>query len=71
MHLLEPKFTFSELCVELMLSQHFHHHLQMLYMLFLGPRIDQDIVDEHDDELVQIFLEHSVHQVHEGSWSIG
>ncbi|MFS7956866.1 hypothetical protein Hanom_Chr07g00659641 [Helianthus anomalus] len=37
----------------------------MLLVFLLALRIDQDVVDENYNELVQIRLAHSIHQVHE------
>jgi hypothetical protein len=40
-------------------------------MLFLGSRINQNIVNEHKVELVQILDKNVVHQTHKGGWCIG
>jgi hypothetical protein len=39
--------------------------------LFLVLRIDQYVINEDDDELVQLFHEYRVHQVHEVSGGVG
>ena len=38
---------------------------QVFLVLFLRVGVDQDVINEHNDELVSIILEHSVHHVHE------
>ncbi|MFS8020003.1 hypothetical protein Hanom_Chr15g01410471 [Helianthus anomalus] len=42
----------------------------MLLVFLLALRIDQDIVDEHNNELIQVRLAHSVHVIHEDRWCI-
>ncbi|MFS7902856.1 hypothetical protein Hanom_Chr01g00016251 [Helianthus anomalus] len=42
----------------------------MLLVFLLTLRIDQDIVDEHNNELIQVRLAHSVHEIHEDRWCI-
>ena len=39
-------------------------------MLLRRPRVDQDIVNEYLDELVQVLVEHPVHQTHEHPWGV-
>ena len=40
-------------------------------MLLSIRRVNQDIINKYNDELVQEWLEHSIHEVHEGCWGIG
>jgi hypothetical protein len=47
------------------------HNAEMLFMLFLVLRIDQDVVNEDHDKLVQLCHEYRVHQVHEVGMGIG
>ena len=42
----------------------------MLRMFFLILGIKQDIIDEYHHELIQVFMEYTIHQIHEYSWSI-
>ena len=37
----------------------------MISVLFLAPRVDEYIVNEDDDELIQVWTTHPIHQVHE------
>jgi hypothetical protein len=43
----------------------------MLCVLFLGLRIDQDIVDEDHHKLVKELHEHLIHEIHEIGRGIG
>jgi hypothetical protein len=54
-----------------MITQSLKHNAEMLFMLFLTFRKDQDVVYEDHDKLVQLFHENSVHQVHEVSGGVG
>jgi len=40
-------------------------------MLSVALGIFQDIIDEYNDELIQIWRENSVHQIHKDCWGIG
>ena len=57
--------TLAKLCIQLMLSQPRQDNSQMLCMICLILRVNQDIIDKHDNELVKLGPEHRIHQVHE------
>jgi hypothetical protein len=42
----------------------------MSLMFFFCLRVYQDVVNEHNHEFVQIFSEHLVHQIHEGTGAL-
>ncbi|KAJ0555862.1 hypothetical protein HanIR_Chr07g0307031 [Helianthus annuus] len=42
----------------------------MLFGLILRLRIDQNIVDEYNHELVEVRLTNFVHQIHKNSWRV-
>jgi hypothetical protein len=54
-----------------MIMQSLKHNAEMLFMLFLTPRKDRDVVNEDNNKLVQLFHENKVHQVHKMSGGIG
>jgi hypothetical protein len=54
-----------------MITQSLKYNAEMLLMLFLTLRKDQDVVNEDHDKLVQLFHENRVHQLHEVSGGIG
>jgi hypothetical protein len=54
-----------------MITQSPKYNAEMLFMLFLTLRKDQDVINEDHDKLVQLFHENRVHQVHEVSGGIG
>jgi hypothetical protein len=62
---LQPESTLAELGIELMVSKSLQNNSEMLCMLLLALRIDQDVINEDHDKLVQLRHEHGVHQVHE------
>ncbi|MFS7995869.1 hypothetical protein Hanom_Chr12g01123131 [Helianthus anomalus] len=61
----KPEVALRKLRIQLFLPKEFQNKSQMLFMLLLTLRIDQDVVDEYYNELVQIRLAYSVHQIHE------
>jgi hypothetical protein len=61
----------AELHIELVITQSLKHNTKMLFMFFLALRKDQDVVNKDHDNLVQLFHENIVHQVHEVSGGIG
>ncbi len=54
-----------------MITQSLKHDVQMLSMFVFILGIDQNIINENDHELVQLWHEYGVHQVHEISQGIG
>jgi hypothetical protein len=67
----QPDVTLAKLRIRLMIMQLRKHTAEMLFMLFLTLRKDQDVVNEDHDKLVHLFHENRVHQVHEVSGGIG
>jgi hypothetical protein len=43
----------------------------MFCVLFLGLRIDQDVIDENHHELVEELHEYLIHEIHEIGGGIG
>ena len=43
----------------------------MLFMLLFGLGVDENVVDEHNDKLVQKVHEDLIHEIHEISGGIG
>lgn len=43
----------------------------MMEMVFRGFGVNEDVINVHDDKLVQKWREHIIHQVHEGGWGVG
>jgi hypothetical protein len=48
----EPKFTFTELGIELVLSKLFHYQTKMFFMFFIALRINQYVINKDYDKLV-------------------
>jgi hypothetical protein len=66
----QPEFALAELRIKLMIMQLLKHNAEMLFMLFLTLRKDQDVINEDHDKLVPLFHENRVHQVHEVSGAL-
>ncbi|MFS7981277.1 hypothetical protein Hanom_Chr10g00949091 [Helianthus anomalus] len=60
----KPEVTFRELGVQLFIAKEFENKRQVLFMLLLTFRVDQNVVDKHNYELVEVRLAHSVHEIH-------
>jgi hypothetical protein len=54
-----------------MITESLKYNAEMLFMLFLTLRKDQDVINEDNDKLVQLFYKNRVHQLHEVSGGIG
>jgi hypothetical protein len=54
-----------------MIPQSLKHSAEMLFMLFLALRIDQDVINEDHDKLVHLCHEYRVHHIHEVCGDIG
>jgi hypothetical protein len=48
----QPELALAELRIQLMITQSLKHNAEMLFMLFLTFRKDQDVVYEDHDKLV-------------------
>ena len=42
----------------------------MLFMFFLGLRVDEDVINEYYDKRIKVFTKYLVHEVHKCSWCI-
>jgi len=52
------------LSMKLFLLESLQYYPQVFRMLSVALEIYQDIVDEYNDKLIQIWQENSVHQIH-------
>src|SRR3954470_23405833 len=43
----------------------------MFFMCCFNRRVDEDVVDEHENKLVKIRSENAIHQIHEEGWCVG
>ena len=53
-----------------MLAEFLQHKPQVLLMFFIGLGVDEDVINKHDDELIQVLHENQIHEVHEVYWCI-
>jgi len=42
----------------------------MINMFFLILKIYQDLINEYNNKIFQIRMQHTIHEAHKGSWSI-
>jgi hypothetical protein len=70
-HFIDLELTLAKLQVNLVVSQSLKHDSKMPFMFLCTLRIYKNVVNEHHDELVQLFHEYGVHEVHEASRLIG
>ena len=62
---LEQKLTLVEFGIQLMASELLQNNSQMLSMLFFAARVHQDVIDEDNNKLIQLFHENLVYHTHE------
>jgi hypothetical protein len=62
---LQLESTLVEFGIELMVSKLLQNNAEMPHMLFFILGVDQDVINEDNDKLVQLWHEYGVHQVHE------
>jgi hypothetical protein len=53
----QPELALAELRIKLMITQSLKHNTEMLFMLFLTLRKEQDVINEDHDKLVHLFHE--------------
>ena len=53
-YFLQSEFTLAKLCIQFMLSLPRQDNTQMLCMICLILRVNQDIIDKHNHELVEL-----------------
>ena len=59
------KITLGELGVELFSFQEIKDYTEMTFVIILRARIDENVIDEDDDELVKIWAANTIHEIHE------
>jgi hypothetical protein len=62
----QPELALVELRIKLIIAQSLKHNEEMLFMLFLTLRTEQDVGNEDHDKLVHLFHENRVHEVSGG-----
>src|SRR3954471_24264443 len=70
-HLLEPKLTFAEFGIQLMIVKSLQNCSKMLLMFVLALGVNEYVVNEHHHKFVQEIHKHLVHHMHEESWGVG
>lgn len=70
MTLTNAKTHTQRTCKDHMISQSLKHKPQILCMLLSTTRIHKNVINEHNNKIVQIGSKHTVHQIHECNWGI-
>jgi hypothetical protein len=70
-YLVQSRRTLGKLSVKLVSSKPLQSLPQMLLMVFLTLRVNQNVVDENHHELIQVFVKDPIHLVHENCRCIG
>jgi hypothetical protein len=61
MDLFLVKRELTKLGIKLMFPKHLQHQPQLMSMLFLILRINKYVIQEHNEKLIQIVSEYSIH----------
>ena len=70
-HLLEPKLTFAEFGIKLMVAKPLQNCSKMLLVSVLGLGVNEDVINEHHHKFVQEVHKYLVHHMHKECRSIG
>ncbi|BAU01026.1 hypothetical protein VIGAN_11017800 [Vigna angularis var. angularis] len=70
LHLLHPELTLGQFCIQLLFPQHAQHCPQVVFMLSLCLRVDENIIYKNDHKLVQVWPKDAVHIIHEHRRSV-
>ena len=54
-----------------MVFESLQYYFEMVCMIVFSTGVNKNVIYEEYDEHVQVLLEHTVHQVHEGCLGIG
>ena len=69
-NLIEPKFSLGELGVELMFHELIEYQMQVLGMIFLVLRENQNVVEIDQNEVIGVGIEDEVNHVRERRRSV-
>ena len=70
-NLIEPKFALGELGVEFVFPQLIEYQTQVLGMIFLVLRKDQNVVEIDQNKVIGVGIEDEVHHARERRRSVG
>ena len=70
-NLIEPKFALGELGVELVFPQLIEYQTQVLGMIFLVLRENQNVIEIDQNEVIGVGVEDEVHHARERRRSVG
>lgn len=70
-NLIKPKFTPAKFCIQLLLSQCSQHNSEVLLIFHLTLGINQNVTNENNHKVIQIWLENPIHQIYKVCEGIG
>jgi hypothetical protein len=68
---IQPKLTFSEFGVQVVVSQSLKNNMEMVHMILQIFGINQNVINEDHYEFVEFLHEDRVHEIHEICGYIG
>jgi hypothetical protein len=69
-HGIQPKLTFREFGVQVVVSQFLKNHMKMFRMIFQILGVDQNVINEDHNKFVKFSHEDRVHEIHKICWGI-
>ena len=70
-HLLEPKLTFAEFGLQLMIAKPLQNCPKMLLVFILSLGVNEDVINEYHHKFIQEVHKHLVHHMHKECRSVG
>jgi hypothetical protein len=70
-HGIQPKLTFREFGVQVVVSQFLKNNMKMFRMIFRILGVDQNVINEDHNKFFKFLHEDRVHEIHEICWGIG
>jgi hypothetical protein len=70
-HGIQPKLTFREFGVQVVVSQFLKNNMEMFRMIFRILGVDQNVIKEDHNKFVEFLHKDRVHEIHEICWGIG
>ena len=70
-HLLEPKLTFAEFGIKLMVAKPLQNCSKMFLVFVCALGVNEDVINEHHNKFIQEVHKHLVHHMHKEGRGVG
>ena len=67
---IKPEFILGKFCIQFMIFEGLKDDSEVIGIIFLTLRINQNVINEDYNKQIQKLKEHPIHKVHEGCRSI-